>query len=129
MPQPMKNAVSWFEIPANDLSRAKTFYEFILGIDLQSAEFPNGLKMEIFPTEEGGISGALCHYPEFYEPGRQGALVYLNGGDDLSKVLERVEESPGGQVIVPKTQISPEHGYMGVFMDTEGNRVALHSIG
>ncbi|MCB0698862.1 MAG: VOC family protein [Chitinophagales bacterium] len=124
----MNNAVSWFEIPAADLSRAKAFYETILAVDLHPMEFPNGLKMAVFPTEQGGIGGALAHYPEFYEPGKQGALVYLNGNPDLGKVLERVDSS-GGQVIMPKTQISPEYGYMGVFMDTEGNRVALHSQG
>lgn len=128
MSTPMNNAISWFEIPAADLNRAKTFYETIFGITLHSMEFPNGLKMEVFPTEEGGIGGALAHHPEFYETGTKGALVYLNGNPDLSNVLDKVDAN-GGQVIIPKTQISPDYGYMGVFMDCEGNRVALHSQG
>ncbi len=128
MSTPMNNAISWFEIPAADLSRAKTFYETIFGVELQSMEFPNGLKMEVFPHEQNGVGGALAHHPEFYETGTKGPLVYLNGGADLSHVLDKVDAS-GGQVVMPKTQIAPEIGYMGVFMDCEGNRIALHSQG
>lgn len=122
-----KNAINWFEIPAADLSRAKKFYEAILGFELQSMEFPNGLKMEAFPSDRnGGVGGALCHYPDFYKPNTEGALVYLNGNPDLSNVLDKVEDN-GGKIMVPKTQIAPDIGYMGVFQDSEGNRIALHS--
>lgn len=123
----MNNAISWFEIPAANLDRAKSFYEAIFSLALNPMEFPNGLKMQVFPTEQSGIGGAICYHPEFYTPGTQGALVYLNASPDLSNVLDKVENN-GGQVVVPKTQIGPDIGYMGVFMDTEGNRIALHSM-
>ena len=55
-----------------------------------------------------------------------GSLVYLNGNDDLSVMLGRVE-SAGGKILRGKTQISPDIGYMAVFEDSEGNRIALHS--
>lgn len=124
----MKHAVSWFEIPAKDLARAKKFYEAIFEIQMEDMEFPNGLKMAVFPVEEGTIGGALSHYPEFYKPSADGSLVYLNAGDDLQPVLDRVEPN-GGKTMMPKTQISEEIGYMSVFFDTEGNRVALFSRG
>lgn len=124
----MNNAISWFEIPAANLERAKSFYETIFGLQLNPMEFPNGLKMEVFPTEQTGIGGAICYHPEFYHPGTEGPLVYLNASPNLSNVLDKVDNS-GGQVVVPKTEIGPDLGFMAVFMDTEGNRVALHSIG
>ncbi len=53
-------------------------------------------------------------------------LIYLNGGDDLNRVLSRVEAA-GGTVLVEKTYLSPEAGYIGLFLDTEGNRIGLQN--
>jgi predicted enzyme related to lactoylglutathione lyase len=61
-----------------------------------------------------------------YEPSEAGPLVYLNGGKDLSEPLGRVVEA-GGSVVLPKTKISDEIGYMAIIKDTEGNKVAFHS--
>ena len=124
----MENAISWFEIPASDLKRARTFYETIFQIELTDFAVPNGLKMALFPVEPGKIGGALAHHPDFYVPSHDGTLIYLNGNPDLGIVLARVE-SAGGKVLVPKTQISEQHGYMAVFEDSEGNRIAIHSVG
>jgi predicted enzyme related to lactoylglutathione lyase len=124
----VKDAVHWFEIPAKDLGRAKAFYEAVLGIEMTDMTLPNGLKMALFPTEPGGVGGALAEHPDFYFPGDHGPLVYLNGDPDLQAVLDRLEDA-GGRVLVPRTQISPEFGYMAVFEDCEGNRVALHAVG
>jgi predicted enzyme related to lactoylglutathione lyase len=73
------------------------------------------------------VSGALAYAPDFYQPQANGALVYLNANPDVQLVLDRVEAA-GGKIIVPKTHISDQIGHMGVFMDTEGNRVAVHSV-
>ena len=91
-------------------------------------EMPN-LKMRMFPIEDmvNGIGGALCKAEGFYKPSASdGPLLYLNGNPDVQIVLDRIEKA-GGKIVVPKTQISPEYGYMAVFLDTEGNRMALHS--
>ena len=56
-----------------------------------------------------------------------GPLIYLNGNPDVQKVLDKVEHA-GGKIMVPKTMISPEFGFMAVILDTEGNRIALHSV-
>lgn len=124
-----KNAISWFEIPTTDLDRAQKFYETIFATSLIPLDLQN-LKMRMFPIENqmSGIGGALCHNKDFYRPSStDGPLIYLNGNPDVQNVLDRVETA-GGKILVPKTQISPEYGYMAVIIDTEGNRIALHSV-
>ena len=123
-----KNAISWFEIPALDLDRAQKFYETIFDIQMTPMDMPQ-LQMRLFPVEDPmNISGAICNSGDFYKPSADsGPLVYLNGNPDVQLILDKVKIA-GGTVIIPKTQISPEHGYMAVFLDTEGNRIALHSV-
>ena len=124
-----KNAISWFEIPAIDLSRAQKFYETIFNIQMIPFDTPN-FQMRMFPVEDmmSGIGGAISKAEGFYKPSAtDGPLVYLNANPDVQNVLDKIEPA-GGKIIVPKTQISPEFGYMAVFVDTEGNRVALHSV-
>jgi len=125
----MKNAISWFEIPANDLDRARSFYENIFSIQLIPMDLPN-LRMRLFPIDDpmNGIGGAIVHAEGFYSPSETaGPLVYLNGNPDVQLILDRIPAA-GGKIIVPKTLISPEYGHMAVFIDSEGNRIALHSI-
>jgi len=124
-----KNAISWFEIPTQDLERAEKFYETIFGIKLVPLDVQN-LRMRMFPIEDptSGVGGALCYNKDFYKhSSTDGPLVYLNGNPDVQNILDKVEGA-GGKVLVPKTQISPEYGYMAVLIDTEGNRIALHSV-
>jgi len=124
----MKNAISWFEIPATDLFRAQKFYEAIFGIKLTPLDLPN-IKMRMFPLEDPmAVGGAICDSDGFHKPSAtDGPLIYLNGNPDVQLVLDKIEKA-GGKIIVPKTEISPEYGYMAVFIDTEGNRIALHSV-
>lgn len=123
-----KHAISWFEIPTQDLDRAQKFYETIFETNLMPMDTPN-LKMRIFPVEDMmNVTGALVHNEEFFKPSAtDGPLIYLNGNPDVQNVLDRVEAA-GGKIMVPKTEISPEHGHMAVLIDTEGNRIGLHSI-
>ena len=123
----MTHSISWFEIPTSDLDRAQKFYETILGVDLVPMDMP-GFSMRMFPVpDQTFISGALTYAPDFYQPQTNGTLVYLNANPDVQLVLDRVEAA-GGKIIVPKTEISPDIGFMAVIHDTEGNRVAFHSI-
>ena len=124
-----KHAISWFEIPAQDINRAQKFYERIFDIAMTQLDLPQ-IKMRLFPIEnQMNIGGSVCYNKEFYKPSAtDGPLVYLNGNPDLQNILDRIEAA-GGKIIVPKTQISPEYGHMAVFIDSEGNRVALHSMG
>ena len=121
----MPNALNWFEIPVADMTRAKTFYGAIF--DIEMAEYPasEGYTMAMFPAENG-VGGALMH-GEGCEPSYSGSTVYLNGGNDLSTILTRVAAA-GGKVLMDKYSIG-EDGFVGVFEDSEGNRVGLHSMG
>ena len=123
-----KHAISWFEIPTQDIDRAQKFYETIFDIRMIPLNLAN-IKMRMFPIENPmNIGGALTFNSEFYRPSAtDGPLIYLNGNPDLQNVLDKVEDA-GGKILVPKTQISPENGFMGVFLDTEGNRIGLHSV-
>jgi predicted enzyme related to lactoylglutathione lyase len=122
-----KNAISWFEIPTEDISRAQKFYEAIFDIQMTALDLPQ-LQMRMFPIENPmNIGGAITFNKEFYKPSTEGPLVYLNGNPDVQIVLDKIEAA-GGKILVPKTEISPEYGYMAVFIDTEGNRIALHSV-
>ena len=120
----MKNAVNWFEIPANDIDRAVKFYGTVLNTELQQQEMM-GTKMAFFTNETEGVGGSICS-GEGYTPSANGAKIYLNGGEDLAEPLSRVEAA-GGKVVLPKTKITDEIGYMATFIDSEGNSVSFHS--
>jgi hypothetical protein len=118
----MANAINWFEIPVSDMERAARFYSAIFGVELATME-TMGMLMSFFPAENG-VGGALVKSAD-HIPSTAGAVLYLNGGDDLAPVLERVD-SAGGTVVMPKTGIG-ENGFIAFFTDTEGNKVGLHS--
>lgn len=125
----MNNAISWFEIPATDMKRAQKFYETIFGISMIPMDMEN-IKMCMFPLDDmmTQVGGAIVDSGGFHKASlTDGVLIYLNGNPDVQHVLDKVEAA-GGKIMVPKTQISPEYGFMAVFADTEGNRIGLHSI-
>lgn len=119
----LKNYVSWFEIPAVNFQQAVAFYNHIYGIEMET--FTNKeYTMAIFPSD-GGIGGAVVSGPGSI-PNENGALVYLNAGNDLNHVLSKVEEA-GGRIVMPKTAINADVGFFAIFIDSEGNKLALHS--
>ena len=120
------NAINWFEIPAANFARAVAFYETIMAARLPiDASFP-GMKMAMLPYQEPGVGGCVIEF-EQARPHADGVRIYLNGGEDLAPILARVE-SAGGQVVLPKTLIRDDIGYIGLFSDSEGNIVGLHSM-
>jgi len=125
--QANENALNWFEIPANDVNRAQKFYETILDTKMAPLQEMMGMKMVSFPQDMGNgkASGALVQSPQ-HKPSMDGAVIYLNANPDMQPVLDRIEGA-GGKVLMPKTAISPEIGAMAFFVDSEGNKVALHS--
>ena len=127
----MANVVNWFDIPVNNLDRARTFYGTVLSTELTP---PMDLGMEgssedgiqaIFPARDG-VGGALVQSAH-YRPSQEGSVVYLNGGEDLSVPLGKVEAA-GGKIVMEKMGIG-ENGFIAFFLDTEGNMVGLHSMG
>tara|TARA_R110000850_G_scaffold241158_1_gene365707 strand:+ start:2055 stop:2516 length:462 start_codon:yes stop_codon:yes gene_type:complete len=121
----MKSFISIFEIPTTDFSRAVNFYQSILDIEITEIEM-QGTQMGLFPSDGQTASGVLIK-GEGYNPSSDGVIIYLNGGDDLQFILNKVEAN-GGEIIVPKTLIDEENGYFAMFLDTEGNRIGLHSL-
>lgn len=123
----MKNAINWFEIPANDIERARKFYETIFSFEMHELDIGDNLKMALFPAESGTVGGTIIQNDDWYKPSdSKGPLLYLNANPDLQTVLDRVEAA-GGTVTISKRLITEENGYMAVIIDSEGNRVALHS--
>jgi len=120
----MKNALNWFEIPVDNMARARRFYGTLFDTDLAIEPMCGG-EMSLLPYERPAIGGCLFRH-EALTPSPQGTLVYLNAGDDLAPMLARVEAA-GGRVTLPKTLINEAVGYMALFIDSEGNRVGLHS--
>ncbi|WP_205728971.1 VOC family protein [Flagellimonas onchidii] len=120
----MKSYVSIFEIPASDISRAIKFYETILAIDIEKMEFPE-VEMGLLPMEDQMVVGVIMK-GEGYTPSPDGVTVYLNGGNDLKVILDKVESS-GGKILIPKTPHADEVGFFAIFIDSEGNKIGLHS--
>jgi predicted enzyme related to lactoylglutathione lyase len=120
----MQNPSEWFEIPVSDIERATAFYSCIFRFEML-IERSGGSLMGSFCIDDGVSAG-----PRISTHGMQtscsGVLACLSGGNDLDKVLKQIRDA-GGEVIVPKTMITREFGYFGVFLDTEGNRLVLHS--
>ncbi len=117
------NPVNWFEIPVNDMARAKAFYATVLEVEITDSEMgPN--KMGWFPMEMGkaGAAGTLIQ-GDGYKPSHEGSLVYLHV-DKIDPTLEAINNN-GGKTLLPRTDIG-QHGFIAHFEDVEGNRVALH---
>jgi predicted enzyme related to lactoylglutathione lyase len=122
----MKNAISWFQIPVTDFERAVKFYNNILSTEFTQTQ-AMGAKVALFPMDpqNDAIGGALYQGTGFV-PSVNGTTVLLNAGDDLSVVLSKVEPA-GGKIHLPKTAIGNGNGFIAHFIDSEGNRVGLHS--
>lgn len=120
----MKSYISIFEIPANEITRAISFYESILDIKIEKMEMPE-MEMGIFPYEEQIVPGVILK-AEGYKPSADGVTIYLNGGDNLQVILAKVEQS-GGKVLIPKTPHADGNGYFAIFLDSEGNKMGLNS--
>jgi uncharacterized protein len=119
------HAVSWFEIPVTDFARAKVFYETVLDLSIETMDM-GPMKMGFLSSDPNAVGGAIVQ-GDGCTPSLQGSVVYLNGGDDLALMLARVE-SAGGSIAVPKTDIGGGFGFFAHFIDTEGNRLGLHSM-
>jgi len=120
------NAINWFEIPAANFTRAVAFYERILAAKLPIQDSFPEMKMAMFPYKAPGVGGSVIEFDKF-RPNADGVRIYLNGGEDLAPILARVEAA-GGKIVMPKTLIRDDIGYIGLFSDSEGNIVGLHSM-
>ena len=120
----MANQVVWVDIPVLDLDRAMKFYTAVLGAPVKKESVP-GMEMGILPHEDNGVGGCLFK-KEGERPAEHGPLVYLNAQDRLDQAVSAAETN-GGKVLQAKHSIGP-HGYRAIVRDSEGNRIALHSM-
>jgi predicted enzyme related to lactoylglutathione lyase len=122
------NPVGWFEIYVDDLARAKTFYETVFDVKLESIGDPNdsSIQMLAFPSdmEKYGAAGALVKM-EHVLAGGGGTLVYFSC-DDCALEASKVKTA-GGSIQRPKMSIG-EYGFISLVVDTEGNMIGLHSM-
>ena len=124
------NALNWFEIPAADFERAKKFYETLFSYQMPDMQMgPVRMGFFLYDQPGGKVGGAICQ-SNTHKPSQQGSVVYLNCQPDLQVALDKVEEA-GGKILVPKTKISPDQdlGNFAFIIDSEGNKVGLHSMG
>lgn len=123
------NVAGWFEIPVSDMERAIRFYETVFGFKLERNDLGD-LVMAWFPANyrAEGAAGSLVYKPGFYKPSQDGTLVYFTSPTgNLQNELNNVQKA-GGEVLIQKRLVTEDIGYMGLFVDSEGNRVALHSL-
>jgi len=119
----MNNPVQWLEIAATDLERAKKFYAKVFNLEFQLIEMPD-TKMYMFgASDKIGSSGCLVKSAE-NKPSTDGTIIYF-ASEDCAAEAGRVEKA-GGKLIVPKTDIG-EFGFFAQFIDSEGNRLGIHS--
>ena len=119
----MEHLVNWIEIPVSDLNRAVKFYTAILDVTGFTRMEMGGNDYALFPTNDRFNAGTLVK-GDFYKPSADGVTIYLDGGNDLSVVLNRVAKA-GGTVVMEKTFLGNEAGHVGMFIDSEGNKIGL----
>lgn len=119
--------LAWFEIPALDFARAVRFYEAALDAPLRREVF-GGMPMAVFPHEDEATGGAIVCNPRDMRPSvtGDGVAVYLNAEPTLQATLDRIEPA-GGKIDGSIVELPNDIGYIAFFIDTEGNRVGLHS--
>jgi predicted enzyme related to lactoylglutathione lyase len=122
-----RNAINWFEIPARDIARAQRFYEAVLEAPLRREQMGDST-LAVFPYEqEQGTGGCLIGGATAPKPADNGTLVYLNAEPSLDKALARAEAA-GGRIATPKVALPDGMGFFAHIIDSEGNRVGLHSL-
>jgi uncharacterized protein len=119
----VSNTVCWADIPVTDLERANKFYSAVMGTQLKKESFP-GMEFVLLPHPESSVSGCLVAAKD-NQPSATGPLVYLSVEGRIDAAIAAVKQG-GGKILVDKTPIGP-YGFRAIFLDTEGNRLALHS--
>jgi uncharacterized protein len=120
----MPNQIVWVDIPVIDLDRAIRFYTAVMGSQVERVDYP-GMSIGSFPHKDGEAAGCL-YLSEKVKPSAEGPLVYLNVHGRIDEALEAAQAC-GGKIVQAKESIGP-FGFRAVILDTEGNRIALHSM-
>jgi predicted enzyme related to lactoylglutathione lyase len=111
------NGVCHLEIPAKDFEKVKKFYGAMFNWEFTEMKDWNYL---LFKAPDGVGGGFDKSYDISAKPG----IVFYIEVDDIDSSLKKAE-SLGGKCIKPKTQISPEFGYLAFVSDLDGNHIGL----
>jgi uncharacterized protein len=118
------NLLCWTDIPVTDLDRAIKFYSAVLG-EAVTKQAHEDFEMGVLPHSGNNPAGCLSPSSE-NKPSQTGPLIYLSVEGRINEAVKTVEIS-GGRILEPKKQIGP-WGYRALILDSEGNRIALHSM-
>lgn len=125
---PVRDALSWFEIPVVQMDRAQRFYEAVLGRPMRREAMGPGTELAVFAYQpETGVGGALIVGNPALTPANTGTLVYLNAEPSLDAAVARALAA-GGQVLTPRVDLPDGMGSFAHVQDSEGNRVGLHAL-
>ena len=119
----LKNRIVWVDIPVADLDRSAAFYAAVMGIKVSKQSFGD-YTFCILEHEEGNGGCLVLNKAEV--SGSAGILVYLNVHERIRDAAAQVEKH-GGKIVEAIHPIGP-HGFRAIVIDSEGNRVALHSM-
>jgi len=119
----MANTFVWADIPVADMDRARKFYAAVLQTEVPLMDGANG-DVALLPMEPGDMSGDLVK-SDMRTPGAPGVTIYLNSNGDPEGMIERAVAA-GGQVGMPVTDMGEMVGFIGFFIDSEGNRIGVH---
>jgi predicted enzyme related to lactoylglutathione lyase len=122
---PARHQVVWFDIPVRDIDRAVRFYSAVLGMALKKEQAGPGAAIAALPHPEGSVGGSLVQNMDA-RPSESGPLLYLNTDGRLDEALMAVEKH-GGKILAEVHSIAP-FGFRAIVLDSEGNRIALHSM-
>jgi predicted enzyme related to lactoylglutathione lyase len=122
------DTLCWTDIPVTNIDRAIAFYSAVLGKEVRKLS-EGGMEYGLLPHEEQSASGCLVVLGDSggieNTPSEHGPLIYLSVEGRLDDAVKAVR-SNGGKVLQEKQQIGP-HGFRAIIVDSEGNRIALHS--
>jgi predicted enzyme related to lactoylglutathione lyase len=121
----MANTIVWADIPVADMDRARAFYAAVLEGEVPLMDGANG-DVALLPGDptSGEVSGDLVR-GENQKPGANGVTIYLDSKGDPEGMIERAVAA-GGAVLMPVASMGDMVGSIGIFQDSEGNRIGVH---
>ena len=116
--------IAYFEIPADNVDRAKHFYKSLLGWKIAPVKAPSMdlgkmASMEYHDITTGDAKEGTMNMGGLYKRQMGETIKNYVMVEDIDKVLAKVEKL-GGKIVMPKEMIKGV-GLVAIIRDTEGN--------